>query len=100
MSENSATRVLEDGQKPEQLRASELRPLLAAMTAARDGDFTKIPETGHGMVAELTAVFNQIMDRSTHFNGEVQRVKRELRSVPRRRSKRFSSGTVERTEWR
>jgi len=78
MSENSATHVLEDGQKPEQLRASELRPLLAAMTAARDGDFTKIPETGHGMVAELTAVFNQIMDRSTHFNGEVQRVKREL----------------------
>ncbi|MER6420793.1 HAMP domain-containing protein [Streptomyces sp. NPDC001137] len=78
MSENSATRVLEDGQKPEQLRASELRPLLAAMTAARDGDFTKVPETGHGMVAELTAVFNQIMDRSTHFNGEVQRVKREL----------------------
>ncbi|MET9910000.1 HAMP domain-containing protein [Streptomyces sp. NPDC006476] len=78
MSENSATPVLEDGQKPEQLRASELRPLLAAMTAARDGDFTKVPETGHGMVAELTALFNQIMDRSTHFNVEVQRVKREL----------------------
>ncbi|WP_206306127.1 HAMP domain-containing protein [Streptomyces humi] len=78
MSENSATRVLEDGQKPEQLRASELRPLLAAMTAARDGDFTKAPETGEGIVAELTAVFNQILDRSVHFNTEVQRVKREL----------------------
>ncbi|MFC8512282.1 HAMP domain-containing protein [Streptomyces sp. NPDC057257] len=78
MSENSATRVLEDGQKPEQVRASELRPLLAAMTAARDGDFTKVPETGHGIVAELTAVFNQITDRNTHFNTEVQRVKREL----------------------
>ncbi|WP_425540900.1 HAMP domain-containing protein [Streptomyces coeruleorubidus] len=48
------------------------------MTAARDGDFTKVPETGHGMVAELTAVFNQIMDRSVHFTTEVQRVKREL----------------------
>ncbi|MEV6482368.1 HAMP domain-containing protein [Streptomyces sp. NPDC051576] len=48
------------------------------MTAARDGDFTKAPETGHGMVAELTAAFNQIMDRSTHFNSETQRVKREL----------------------
>ncbi|MFJ9242569.1 HAMP domain-containing protein [Streptomyces sp. NPDC101776] len=48
------------------------------MTAARDGDFTKAPETGHGIVAELTAVFNQIMDRSTHFNAETQRVKREL----------------------
>ncbi|MER6080009.1 HAMP domain-containing protein [Streptomyces sp. NPDC001833] len=84
MSENSATRVLEDGQKPEQLRASALRPLLAAMTAARDGDFTKVPETGtdgstgEGIVAELTAVFNQIMDRGIHFNTEVRRVKREL----------------------
>ncbi|WP_086850011.1 HAMP domain-containing protein [Streptomyces daghestanicus] len=48
------------------------------MTAARDGDFTKVPETGHGMVAELTAVFNQIMDRSVHFTTEVRRVRREL----------------------
>ncbi|KUO22309.1 hypothetical protein AQJ91_04885 [Streptomyces dysideae] len=30
------------------------------------------------MVGELTAVFNQILDRSLHFNTEVQRVKREL----------------------
>ncbi|MFF7987416.1 HAMP domain-containing protein [Streptomyces sp. NPDC007901] len=78
MSENSATRVLEDGQKLEQLRASELRPLLAAMTAARDGDFTKVPETGEGIVGELTAVFNQIMDRNIHFNTDVRRVKQEL----------------------
>ncbi|MGC9542760.1 HAMP domain-containing protein [Streptomyces sp. UG1] len=48
------------------------------MTAARDGDFRRLPETGEPVVAELTAVFNQIMDRSTHFSGEVQRVKREL----------------------
>ncbi|MFE5185554.1 HAMP domain-containing protein [Streptomyces sp. NPDC056628] len=48
------------------------------MTAARDGDFRRLPETGDGIVAELTAVFNQIMDRSTHFNGEMRRVKREL----------------------
>ncbi|GHG92603.1 HAMP domain-containing protein [Streptomyces lanatus] len=78
MSENRATRVLEDGQKDGQIRASDLRALLAAMTAARDGDFRRLPETGEGVVAELTAVFNQVMDRSTHFNGEVQRVKREL----------------------
>ncbi|MDV9172128.1 HAMP domain-containing protein [Streptomyces sp. W16] len=78
MSENSATRVLEDGHKEDWIRASDLRPLFAVMTAARDGDFTKAPETGHGMVAELTAAFNQIMDRSTHFNSETQRVKREL----------------------
>ncbi|AMW15310.1 hybrid sensor histidine kinase/response regulator [Streptomyces qaidamensis] len=48
------------------------------MTAARDGDFSKVPESGHGMAAELTAVFNQIMDRSVHFTTEVQRVRREL----------------------
>ncbi|WP_107436368.1 HAMP domain-containing protein [Streptomyces avermitilis] len=74
MSENSATRVLEDGQ----IRASDLRPLLAAMTAARDGIFTRVPETGHGLVAELSTAFNQIMDRNAHFNSEVQRVRREL----------------------
>ncbi|MFF4882797.1 HAMP domain-containing protein [Streptomyces nigra] len=78
MSENRATPVLEDGPIDGRIRAAELRPLLAAMTAARDGDFRRLPETGDGMVAELTAVFNQIMDRSTHFNGEMQRVKREL----------------------
>ncbi|MER7405667.1 HAMP domain-containing protein [Streptomyces sp. NPDC000070] len=78
MSENSATPVVKDGHEDGHIRASDLRPLLAAMTAARDGDFTKVPETGHGMVAELTAVFNQIMDRGVHFTTEVQRVKREL----------------------
>lgn len=82
MSENSATRVLEDGQirafDDGRIPASDLRPLLAAMTAARDGDFTKVPETGHGLVADLSAAFNQIIDRSTHFNTEVQRVRREL----------------------
>ncbi|MFF8397097.1 HAMP domain-containing protein [Streptomyces sp. NPDC016172] len=78
MSENSATPVVEDRYEDGQIRASDLRPLLAAMTAARDGDFTKVPESGHGMVAELTAVFNQIMDRSVHFTSEVQRVRREL----------------------
>ncbi|MEU0244768.1 HAMP domain-containing protein [Streptomyces sp. NPDC006235] len=78
MSENSATPVVEDRYEDGQIRASDLRPLLAAMTAARDGDFSKVPETGHGMVAELTAVFNQVMDRSIHFTTEVQRVRREL----------------------
>ncbi|MFD3843118.1 HAMP domain-containing protein [Streptomyces sp. NPDC058642] len=79
MSENSATRVLEDGQKDDQIRASDLRPLLAAMTAARDGHFAKVTETGaHGITAELTAIFNQLVDRNVHFTTEVQRVKREL----------------------
>ncbi|MFE6326339.1 HAMP domain-containing protein [Streptomyces sp. NPDC057840] len=78
MSENRATPVVEDRYEDGRIRASDLRPLLAAMTAARDGDFTKVPETGHGMVAELIAVHNQIMDRSVHFTTEVRRVRREL----------------------
>ncbi|MFJ2234196.1 HAMP domain-containing protein [Streptomyces sp. NPDC087859] len=79
MSENSATRVLEDGPKDDQIRASDLRPLLAAMTAARDGHFAKVPETGAcGVTGELTAIFNQLVDRNVHFTTEVQRVKREL----------------------
>ncbi|MEU6380207.1 HAMP domain-containing protein [Streptomyces sp. NPDC046909] len=79
MSENSATRVLEDGQNHDQIRASDLRPLLAAMTAARDGHFSKVQEAGqHGITAELTAIFNQLVDRNVHFTTEVQRVKREL----------------------
>ncbi|MDX2936171.1 HAMP domain-containing protein [Streptomyces ipomoeae] len=48
------------------------------MTAARDGTFTKVPETGPAPVAELCTLFNQIIDRSTHFGTEVQRVRREL----------------------
>ncbi|WP_320776858.1 HAMP domain-containing protein, partial [Streptomyces sp. CRN 30] len=48
------------------------------MIATRDGNVTKIPDAGHGIVAELTAVYNQIMDRNLHFNEEVQRVGREL----------------------
>ncbi|MET8225075.1 HAMP domain-containing protein [Streptomyces sp. NPDC005301] len=74
MSENSAGDVPEDGR----IRASDLRPLLAALTAVRDGYFTKVPETGHGLVAELSTAFNQVMDRNMHFNTEVQRVRREL----------------------
>ncbi|MEU1533394.1 hypothetical protein ABZ460_28630 [Streptomyces fagopyri] len=82
MSENSATRVLEDGQNRAfgdgRIRASDLRPLLATMTAARDGDFAKVPETGYGPVAELSPAFDQIIDRGLHFDTEVRRARREL----------------------
>ncbi|WP_374211670.1 HAMP domain-containing protein [Streptomyces sp. YS415] len=48
------------------------------MTAARDGDFRQVSDPGTGVVAELVAAYNQIMNRSLHFNSEVQRVRREL----------------------
>ncbi|MER5182119.1 HAMP domain-containing protein [Streptomyces sp. NPDC002896] len=75
MTENSAMRVLETGQIP----PSDLRPLLAAMTALRDGDFrVRAPEGADGITAELNAVFNQIADREQHLSDELTRVRREV----------------------
>ncbi|MFE3264654.1 hypothetical protein [Streptomyces sp. NPDC059215] len=62
MSENRATRVLEEGQnrasEDGRIRASDPRPPLATPTAAgdgdsdsdddTDGDFTEVPEAGYG----------------------------------------------------
>ncbi|MGW0794424.1 hypothetical protein [Streptomyces sp. NPDC002692] len=64
MSENRATRVLEEGQnrasEDGRIRASDPRPPLATPTAAgdsdsnsnsnsnSDGDFTEVPEAGYG----------------------------------------------------
>lgn len=92
MSENSATRVLEDGQnrafEDGRIRASDPRPLLATLTAARDGDFAKVPETGYGPVAEPSTAFTQITDRDLHFGTEVRWVGRELVRRVRRESVR------------
>ncbi|WP_353947048.1 HAMP domain-containing protein [Streptomyces sp. HUAS MG91] len=60
------------------LRASDLRPLLAAITSARDGNFVHVQEPGEGLVGELGAVFNQLVDRSAHFSSELTRVRREI----------------------
>ncbi|WP_405657061.1 HAMP domain-containing protein [Streptomyces sp. RK9] len=48
------------------------------MRAARDGNFTKAPHTSSGLVAELVTVFNELVDRSTHFDAELLRVRREM----------------------
>ncbi|MFG2497027.1 HAMP domain-containing protein [Streptomyces sp. NPDC048441] len=48
------------------------------MRSARDGDFAKVAVTGDGLTAELHAVFNEMMDRSLHFDGELSRVRREI----------------------
>ncbi|MET7328958.1 HAMP domain-containing protein [Nonomuraea sp. NPDC005650] len=61
------------------IRPVELRPLLAAMEALRDGDFrVRLPTDQDGMTAELAAVFNQIADRNLHFSDELSRVRREV----------------------
>ncbi|MCF3125035.1 HAMP domain-containing protein [Streptomyces arenae] len=48
------------------------------MRAARDGDFTKVTPVGDGMTAELYTVFNEMLDRSLHFDNELVRVRREI----------------------
>ncbi|MET7515585.1 HAMP domain-containing protein [Streptomyces sp. NPDC005480] len=69
------------------VRTSELRPLLAAMKALCDGDFTAraagSPEEGEvaphdPVVAEMGAVLNQIIARNGHLATELQRVRHEI----------------------
>ncbi|MGP4003881.1 HAMP domain-containing protein [Streptomyces sp. 8N706] len=61
------------------VRAGELRPLLAAMNALCDGDFTvRVEGVDEGVLAEMTGVFNRIVARNEHLAGELQRVRREL----------------------
>ncbi|GAA2404222.1 HAMP domain-containing protein [Actinomadura vinacea] len=63
----------------EPIRTVELRPLLAAMEALRDGDFrSRLPTDHAGMPGELAAVLNQIADRNLHFADELSRVRREV----------------------
>jgi signal transduction histidine kinase/HAMP domain-containing protein/CheY-like chemotaxis protein len=58
---------------------SELRPLLAAMPALRDGDFrVRLPAEHEGITADLARAFNQIADRQQHFAGELARVTRAV----------------------
>ncbi|MFE0175033.1 HAMP domain-containing protein, partial [Streptomyces sp. NPDC059002] len=48
------------------------------MRAARDGDFTKVAPLGEGTAAELYTIFNEMVDRSIHFDSELVRVRREI----------------------
>ncbi len=61
------------------IRVSELRPLLAALPALRDGDFrVRLPADRDGIAADLARAFNQIADRDEHFANELSRVTREV----------------------
>ncbi|PWK64825.1 signal transduction histidine kinase [Streptomyces sp. CG 926] len=58
---------------------SELRQLLAGLTAVRDGDFrTRLPDTGDGLLGEIATVFNGMADQLSLFTSEVTRVAREV----------------------
>ncbi|MFC1442031.1 HAMP domain-containing protein [Streptacidiphilus sp. N1-10] len=59
--------------------AADLRKLLAALTAMRDGNFRRrMTVPGDSVMAEVAAVFNEIAERNQHLTGELARVRRAV----------------------
>ncbi|MFC4785027.1 HAMP domain-containing protein [Nocardioides sp. MAHUQ-72] len=57
--------------------AAQLRRLLAALNAMRDGNFRKrLPVSGEGLLTELAIAYNDIADRQQHILSELTRVQR------------------------
>ncbi|MFE5590891.1 HAMP domain-containing protein [Streptomyces sp. NPDC056549] len=60
-----------------QVDAAALERLLAALVSMRDGNFRKrLTVSGDGVMAEISAVFNEVADRQMHVTGELSRVRR------------------------
>ncbi|MEY2228374.1 HAMP domain-containing protein [Streptomyces sp. BF23-30] len=82
MAERTGTEAL--GRSPalpgeDRIGESELRQLLAGLTAVRDGDFrTRLPDTADGLLGEIATVFNGMADQLSLFTSEVTRVAREV----------------------
>ncbi|GLW55956.1 HAMP domain-containing protein [Kitasatospora phosalacinea] len=74
---------------------AELRKLLTALTAMRDGNFRRrLTFPGDGLLAEIAAVFNEVADRNQHLTGELARVRRAV-GREGRLSERLESGVGE-----
>ncbi|WP_329241302.1 MULTISPECIES: HAMP domain-containing protein [Actinoallomurus] len=59
---------------------ADLRPVLDALSALRDGDFeTRLDTSGDDVLAEIASVFNDVQARAGHLTGELVRVQREVR---------------------
>ncbi|MFE7548066.1 HAMP domain-containing protein, partial [Streptomyces gardneri] len=60
-----------------QVDEASLERLLAALVSMRDGNFRKrLTVSGDGVMAEISAVFNEVADRQMHVTGELSRVRR------------------------
>ena len=59
---------------------ADLRSVLDALCALRDGDFeTRLDTSGDDVMAEIASVFNEVQSRAGHLTGELVRVQREVR---------------------
>ncbi|MGZ4597238.1 MAG: HAMP domain-containing protein, partial [Actinomycetes bacterium] len=77
------------------LDPAQLRRLLDAMTAMRDGNFRKrLPISGDGMSADLAIIYNEIAERQQHLASELSRVQR-VAGREGRHSERLQSGIGE-----
>ncbi|MFF2329008.1 MULTISPECIES: HAMP domain-containing protein [unclassified Streptomyces] len=57
--------------------AAALNRLLAGLVAMRDGNFRRrLTVSGDSVMAEISAVFNEVADRNLHLTGELARVRR------------------------
>jgi HAMP domain-containing protein/signal transduction histidine kinase len=75
--------------------AADLRKLLSALTAMRDGNFRRrLTVPGDSVMAEVAAVFNEIAERNQHLTGELARVRRVV-GREGRLSERLEAGAGE-----
>ncbi|HSE08128.1 MAG TPA: HAMP domain-containing protein [Nocardioidaceae bacterium] len=81
--------------QPTDVDDAQLRRLLDALSAMRDGNFRKrLPVLGDGLLGELAVVFNEIADRQLHLSSELVRVRRVV-GREGRHSERLQSGLGE-----
>src|SRR5262245_54101747 len=74
---------------------AQLRRLLDALTAMRDGNFRKrLPVSGTGLAVELALAYNDIAERQQHLTSELSRVQR-VAGREGRHSERLTPGVGE-----
>ena len=79
----------------EDLDRAQLRRLLAALEAMRDGNFRRrLPVTGEGLAADLAIAYNEFADRQQHMFSELTRVQR-VAGTEGRHSERLQPGLGE-----
>ncbi|MFD8078043.1 HAMP domain-containing protein, partial [Streptomyces sp. NPDC059718] len=74
---NARSRKSGAGAGTVEVDSAALHRLLSALESMRDGNFRKrLTVTGDGVMAEISAVFNEVADRNQHLTGELARVRR------------------------